>query len=192
MDMSFEQKILLENNQKCQLWKYGSVYFGQMQMGWQTFEQLIIWFTDLWMCKFANMDIDQLTIFYLHLFDQMSVSQMVFKQKALIGNDPKFLSALNMLIKGRLADRLLADMMFGLHICASAIWSSWLARFFQSCAGQMSFGWMVFDQKMSLVKQPKMPALKTRLCIFWLKANWPKVIAPMRCLADRYVAPLLV
>jgi hypothetical protein len=68
----------------------------------------------------------------------MSVSQMVFEQKALIGNDPKFLSALNMLIKGRLADRLLADMMFGLHICASAIWPSWLARFFQSCAGQMS------------------------------------------------------
>jgi hypothetical protein len=37
-----------------------------------------------------------------------------------------------------------------------------------------------------------MPALKTRLCIFWLKANWPKAIAPMWCLADRYVAPLLV
>jgi len=114
MDMSFEQKILLENNQKSWLWKYGSVYFGQMQMGWKTFEQLIIWFTDLWMCKFANMDIDQLTIFYLHLFDQMSVSQMVFEQKALIGNDPKFLSALNMLIKGRLADR--HDVWFA-HLC---------------------------------------------------------------------------
>jgi hypothetical protein len=91
------------------------------------------------MCKFTNIVINLLTIFFLHLIDQMSVSQMVFEQKALIGNDPKFLSALNMLIKGRLADRHLADMMFGLQICASAIWPSWLARFFQSCAGQMSF-----------------------------------------------------
>ncbi len=87
--MFFDQKTLVGNCQKIPEWKYGSAFLGQKQIGWKTFDQWNVWFTDLSISQLVNMAVNLLTIFFLYLVDQMSDGQMPFEQKILLEDNQK-------------------------------------------------------------------------------------------------------